>query len=189
MSHKVNILLGSCLLFLLSSCYNTYNVTSYSDHYIEILNAQNELAKMGYELAGEDTRTDNNVYVSSVSYSTTSGYGTAMNNDYMTTDTYTFRNDEGNTMNYSVSYKLHRSADSILYVTNVSVPQCETSKPSEYTRLCGYGSPIRGITQVPNNTRIKEDDTVANYILGTLAGLAIGAGLLWLEVYLLGNSY
>ena len=170
---------------LFCGCYSTHNVTSYSDHYSEILKTRSALSDMGYELSGEDTRTDNNVYVSAVSYSTQTGYGSAMNNKYVTTDRYTFTNKDGNTMSYCVSYELYRSYDSILYVTNVSVPQCETSNPKDYTKLCGYSSPIRDVTQLPQNTPVKIYDSVGTYVLSYTIILALALGV----ICIVGSSY
>lgn len=152
-------------------------VTSYDDHLDVVEKVQVELSNMGYELSGKETRVDNNVHVTAVSYSSQTGYGSAMDNDYVTTDKYTFLDTNGNLMSYSVSYNLKESDDSvkIFYVTNVNVSQCETSNPQYYSNLCGSYSPIRSIEMTPKNTKIRIDDPFAT---GCLIGLGISISLI-----------
>ena len=150
---------------VMSGCYNTRKVTSYNQYYAETLGIQDKLLEMGFELSGTDTKTNNNVYVSAVSFSNKTGYGTALDNDYMTTDKYMFTSSDGNTLSYSVSYKLNKSSDSVLFVSNITVPYCETSAPKDYSRMCGNNSPIRDIVQMPPNTSVKIFDKYGTYAL------------------------
>ena len=141
-----------CGTATLTSCYSTYSGTSYREHLEEIDKIAISLNKEGYELSGKASSTQNNIHVTNVSYSTKSGYGTAMANDYVTTDRYTFINSDGNNVCFEVSYNLRQSFDSILYITNVNIPQCSTSNPKEYNKMCGNNSPIYNITNTPQRT-------------------------------------
>ena len=173
------VIMGIAFMLFMSSCINTRNVTSYNQHYAEILGARDALSTMGFELSGEGTRTNNDIYVSSVSYSAETGYGSAMSNNYVTTDCYSFTDTNGNTMSYCVSYELHRSFDKVLYVTNVSVPQCETSNPKDFTRMCGSGSPIKDILRVPQNTPVKIYNSDGTWALIYSIGTVLTIGMLW----------
>lgn len=169
MKYLIKIIVCCFVVLHLVGCYSTHNVTSYKDLQGSINDARQELSKMGYELSGEDTRTDNNVYVEGVSYSTMTGYGTAMNNKYVTYDKYTFSNADGNTISYTVSYETHRSSDGVLYVTDVSVPQCETSNTKIYNQLCGQLSPIKKIQKTTSNTQVRVLDRGATWtVVGTV---------------------
>ena len=159
-------------LLLLTGCTSTYMVTSYDDHLAATRQTKTALAEMGYEQSGAATRTDNNVHVSAVSYSTQTGFGTAMSNDYVTTDRFTYADSLGNTVDWCVSYRLHRSYDDILYVTDVAVPQCETSNPKEFERLCGPDSPIYNAAKASRSTAIEKTDWVKTGIL--IAMWAVG---------------
>lgn len=160
------------VLMITTGCYNTHMVTSYEDHQKEIKKVQVELLNMGYELSGKETRVDNNMHVTAVSYSSQAGYGSAMQNDYITTDKYTFSDTNGNVMSYSVSYNLDESDDSvkILYVTNVNVSQCETSNPKHYSIICDSHSRIWDIEDTPKNTKVRINDSNASWALGFLIG-------------------
>ena len=173
-----------------TGCYNTHMVTSYEDHQNEIKKVQVELLNMGYELSGKETRVDNNVHVTAVSYSSQTGYGSAMQNDYVTTDRYTFSDTNGNVMSYSVSYNLNESDDSvkILYVTNVNVSQCETSNPKHYSTICDSHSHIWDIEDTPKNTKVRILDSLATWTLGYMIGLSASMGLLVGLAFLL-DSY
>lgn len=184
-----------CIFFLVilmttTGCYNTHMVTSYEDHQNEIKKVQVELLNMGYELSGKETRVDNNVHVTAVSYSSQTGYGSAMQNDYVTTDKYTFSDTNGNVMSYSVSYNLNESDDSvkILYVTNVNVSQCETSNPKHYSTICDSHSHIWDIEDTPKNTKVRILDSLATWTLGYMIGLSASMGLLVGLAFLL-DSY
>lgn len=179
MKKLIKVIVYCFVMMNLVGCYSTQNVTSYNDLQHVIYDARQELSQMGYELSGADTRTDNNVYVEGVSYSTKSGFGTAMNNKYVTFDKYTFSNADGNTLSYTVSYETHRSSDDILYVTNVSVPQCEASNPKDYNQLCGYSSPIKKIQKTTSKTPVKVLDQAATWaVVGVVCVVACAIPLI-----------
>lgn len=179
MKNLIKIIVCCFVVMHLVGCYSTQNVTSYNDLQGAINDARQELSKMGYELSGEDTRTDNSVYVEDVSYSTRAGYGTALNNKYVTFDKYTFSNADGNTISYTVSYETHRSSDGVLYVTDVSVPQCETSNPKDYNQLCGNPSPIKKIQKTTSNTPVRVFDHGATWaVVGTVCVIACAIPLI-----------
>ncbi len=144
------IILGTTVF---TSCYSTISATAYSDYLTEMDNIAIQLNKLGYELSGKANSTSNNVYVSDVSFSTETGYGTAMKNNYVTTDKYTFTDSVGNNLFFEVSYKLYHTKDnkSICYITNENVPQCSTTNPKDYHLLCGPKSPIYNVTNAPKS--------------------------------------
>ena len=138
---KLFVLIICCATF--SSCYTTHNVVSKTslDETIDIVSI--ELKRNGYYPAGTSTDTKNEVTVTGQSYSKYSGYGTRMDNNYITSDTYRFADTLGNSMDYTVSYQLKKTSGGFYYVTDLQVKGCETSNPKEYEKLCGKDSPTK----------------------------------------------
>lgn len=99
---------------ILASCTNTRLVTSKATFDKSINEVKAELAQQGYAPSGSSSDTKNNVYVEGTSYSRYTGYGSKMANDFITTDTYRFTNEDGNTMNFSVSYKAKKMENSFM---------------------------------------------------------------------------
>lgn len=132
------------VFFGFTSCMDTYQVTRKTTYDGRIASIHSELSKQGFRSVGTNSETKNNVYVSATSYSKYSGYGSKMENDFVTTDTYKYADTTGNTMNYSVSYTLKNDAvTGTLYVDNVEVCGCETSNPKDYEKMCGRYSMVR----------------------------------------------
>lgn len=160
---------------LLASCTNTRLVTTKTTFDKSIEDVKLELANQGYAPSGSSSDTKNNMYVEGTSYSKYSGYGSKMANDFVTTDTYRFTNEEGNTMNFSVSYKANQNKE-LIYVTDVHTSGCETSDAKQYNTLCGNESPVKQLDRLPQDASFEEID-VMNTALAA-SGISILASLL-----------
>lgn len=176
--NKFPILLILCLAAMLfTGCYDTYYVASYNDYYSDLEKATLELYDMGYKLTGKESKQENKLYAEAVSYSTENGFGTAMQNDYINTDKYVFKDNNGNQMSYSVSYKRVLSDDDVLCVMNVNIPQCETSNPNDFARMCGDNSPIRKLSKTSKKYTYSEVDNYKTILffgsLSVVLGLAV----------------
>lgn len=96
-----------CIISLLGSgCYSKIPMTSKQILDNQIDKIEKELNKMGYHLSGFEYNADNNIMVTGTSFSPKSGYGSMLGNNYVFTNTYTFTNDNAQTINYSVSYNM-----------------------------------------------------------------------------------
>lgn len=168
------MLLG--VLFFFTSCMDTYYVTKKSTFDKAIRSVQSQMAVQGFSSTGSNSNTRNETVVTGVSYSKYTGYGSAMANNYITQDTYRFADSLGNTMNYSVSYQAKQTKEGIPYVENVELCGCETSNPKDYERLCGNGSYIKSINNVPKDLTIEEMNVVNTSL--AVSGIALGATLL-----------
>lgn len=160
---------------ILASCTNTRYVTAKSTFDQTVNEVKSDLAQRGFAPSGSSTDTKNNVYVEGTSYSKYSGYGSKMANDFVTTDTYRFTNDEGNTMNFSVTYKAKQNGN-LIYVTDVSTAGCETSNAKQYDSLCGSGSPIKKLDKLPQDATFEEIDVMGTTLAVT--GISLLAGVL-----------
>ena len=167
---KLFILIICCATF--SSCYTTHNVISKTSLDRTIDSVAIELKSNGYYPVGTSTDTKNEVTVTGQSYSKYSGYGTRMDNNYITSDTYRFADTLGNSMDYTVSYQLNKS-DGFYFVTNLQVKGCETSNPKEYEKLCGKYSPTKKITYLYPDKSVEVVDKE-----GTYAAIFLGSALI-----------
>ena len=175
------VVLATSVFFL--GC-TTYHVTSRGEFDRTIGEIQSELALEGYALSGSSTDTKNNVYVEGTSYSYYSGYGSLMANDFITTDTYRFIDEDGNTMSFSVSYRSMKDASQgLLYVTEVATTGCETSNAKQYEGLCGSSSPvIKKIQTLPQDATVRKiDEGFAEFFI-----LILGGGAVVYALYALG---
>lgn len=166
-------------LAILSSCTDTKYVTSKATFDKTINNVKSEIAQKGFAPSGTSSDTKNNVYVEGTSYSRYSGYGSKMANDFVTTDTYRFTNDQGQTMNFSVSYKAKQDASQgLVYVTEVQTAGCETSDAKLYNELCGSNSAVDKIGSMPLDAAIEVPNagktTTLAIVLGIVGGVLLG---------------
>ena len=161
------------ILFCFTSCMDTFYATKQSTFDKTIASVQGQLATEGLKSVGSSSDTKNNLYASGTSYSRYTGYGTKMENNFVTQDTYRFADDEGNTMNYSVSYSAKQTSDGVPYVENIEVCGCETSNPKDYERLCGNDSFVKQINLIPKDQELKQ----MNVMNTTLAVTGVTVGL------------
>lgn len=169
-------------IIALTSCTNTRYATSRLTLDRTVEEVKSDLATQGYALSGSSTGMKNNLYVEGTSYSKYTGYGTKMGNDIVTTDTYRFTNDEGSTMNFTLSYKAQQNAD-LTYVTDVVVAGCETSVATEYEKLCGSNSSVRKLEGLPQDASFKVADVVGTTLVAT--GLGVAAAIVLTLILLL----
>ena len=163
--------------FIFSSCYTTHSVISKTSLDRTIDSVTIELRNKSYYPTGTSTDTKNEVTVTGQSYSKYSGYGTRLDNNYTTSDTYRFADTLGNTMNYTVSYQL-KNKDGFFYVTDLQVKGCETSNPKEYEKLCGKDSPIKWkITNLSPDESVEVFDYLKTLAIASIIG-SIGSILI-----------
>ena len=93
------------LMFCLTSCYSVKYLNTKEELNRNIDAAIVYLNDLGYHQNGVSLDTKNELVVTGVSYSSTTGYGTRMNNNYVYNDRYSFVNSEGNTIEFTVSYQ------------------------------------------------------------------------------------
>ena len=173
-------LLGMATLI---GCTDTKYVTSKATLDRTINEIKSDMAQKGYAPSGSSTDTKNNVYVEGTSYSKYSGYGSKMANDFVTTDTYRFTNEQGKTMNFSVSYKANEDATKgLLYVTDVQTAGCETTDAKQYDALCGSTSSVAKINNLPQDSSIEVlnvgKTTGLTVVLSLIGGVLVGLLLL-----------
>ena len=136
---KYFILMYVCVLALmLSGCTETVYVTS-ANQFVRSLNEiDSTLAEKGFVKTGEDNSNKNNLYVAGVSYSVYTGYGTALGNDYVYSYGSRYTDEKGNTINYTLDYRMDKVFDDneSIYVYGVSVKGCSVSNPKDYTPIC-----------------------------------------------------
>lgn len=163
------------VLLGMTSCMDTYYVTNKATFDNAISTIKSQMEERGFNLNGSNSITHNETVVTGVSYSSESGYGTAMANNYITQDTYRFADSLGNTMSYSIVYCVQQTTDGKPYVVNSKVCGCETSNPKDYDRLCGDESVVKQINNLPKDQTINRVNVVNTSlaVTGVLVGLAL----------------
>ena len=129
---------------------------------VDTVNASIE--SLGFSLSGTSSDQKNEVYVSDVSYSTQTGYGSAMNNRYYWYDTYRFTDSANNTVGYQVKYKYDRDDRGQYYISNVSVVGCDCSNPNYYKRICGDFGVTKQLNHIEKDQTSTFDDDAATLI-------------------------
>ncbi len=128
----------------LTSCTSSIPVTSVSEYNSNIQAMKSGLSEHGYYLSGIKNENGNNPYVAATSYSTQTGYGTKMENDYYTITTYNFANSEGDNAEILLKYRARYSSYSDCnYYETVSLIGCNTSKSADYQKICGSYAPVQ----------------------------------------------
>ena len=139
---------------MLCGCAVTSRVTSFGifDNTLKAVAA--DLDNEGYGLVSSDRDRNNVLNHYPADYNNFEhGFSGANSIEYVYTDTYRFANDKGETIKYSVSYQTRYDPSSgVAYVNNVNITGCETSNPEHYNRLCGEGSPIHKLDNLPTDT-------------------------------------
>lgn len=134
------LLVAVCALS--TSCTSPQTIVTTSA--LEATNNEIELRlkEKGYFVSNKSTDTKNELYVSGQSYSNYTGYGTKMDNHYQKYDTYSFVNEQGNKVSYTIKYTLNQTSnfdnfDVLYYVDNLSLVGCEATEPGKYSEICG----------------------------------------------------
>lgn len=152
------------VLFGLSSCMDTKYVTRKTTLDKTVDSVKALMGYEGYYPTGFSTKTTNEMEVVGVSYTSKTGFGTAMKNNYVTQDTYTFADSLGNIASYSMFYALDRREN----VVKAGLCGCETSNPQDYDKVCGS---ISQMDWMPNSDSIKFVNPVS--IIAIVAGSAV----------------
>ena len=121
-------------------------------------------------MTGTSVGDKNDMRVTDVSYTPQSGYGTALENNYSVSESYSFATEDGRTLSYSISYKPH--ADDVRYVTEVAVTGCNVSDSKDFERYCGE---VAKISKLPKDLQVHERDTPSTIIAVVLIMGFIGA--------------
>lgn len=128
----------------ITSCTTTEKVISFEEYNKNIEMVKSDLSDKGYGLSGHNRETLSNAVVTGTSFSTKSGYGTEMANDYYTYDTYSFSNEKGDIAEISLKYRTgYADYSKTNYLATVELLGCKTSKASDYDKICGDNSSVK----------------------------------------------
>ena len=172
MKAKGQIIILAILALLFPSCGTTVKVTSQKALNESITKCNRDLSEAGFRMTGNTFDDKNDLYVEGVSYSTQTGYGTAMGNSYSVRQTYSFATEDNRTLTYTVSYKPH--TDYVHYVTDVSIVGCNASNSNDYRRYCGE---VAKITQLPKDIDLHTNNRDKTEV-GCISIVALFGGLL-----------
>lgn len=142
------------------SASKNVQVTSQAALKAETENIQNTMQEEGFDLAAKNT----------------------ISLESKRQDQYTFKEPNGNTMEYIVSYNLSED-EGLLYVENVSLDGCKTTDPSQYVKFCGDNAPVQKLNALPKDAIAKKFSAgklVFNLVGAPLIILGVIGGIGWL---------
>lgn len=165
-------------LISLTSCTSEYKVVSLNNYKDRIQVVTDNLKIEGYYLSGDQKSVQNNLHVTDVSYSQNNGYGSAMANDFITNQVYTFSNEKGDQAEFTMKYRQKYSTiTDAYYLSSVELVGCKTSNLKDYNEICGENSVVRYMLEnIPSDITVTEFDITKAYLLS--GGLAIMASFL-----------
>lgn len=157
MKTKILCIALLCSVFF-AGCKVSERVSSTKAYKQAVKEVQDEFASEGYRLS--DTKRSSDI-------------------DGTKQDIYKFQDTVGNTMEYTVSYKVNND-DDVYYVENVQVGGCVTSNMDAYERMCGSDSPINKIEKLSKDEKISHVSAgktiwwLVGFPLVVTAGLFVG---------------
>ena len=155
----------------ITSCTTTERVISFEEYDKNIEMVKSDLADKGYGLSGHNRETLSNAVVTGTSFSTQTGFGTAMCNDYYTYDTYSFSNEKGDIAEISLKYRTgYADYKKTNYLTTVELLGCKTSKASDYDKICGDNSSVKPLlSDVKRDLDVKVYDNKSTFAVVVFA--------------------
>lgn len=150
----------------ITSCTTTEKVISFEEYDKNIEMVKSDLADKGYGLSGHNRETLSNAVVTGTSFSTQTGFGTAMGNDYYTYDTYSFSNENGDIAEISLKYRTgYADYSKTNYLATVELLGCKTSKVSDYEKICGDNSSVKPLlSDVKRDLDVKFYDNTSTLV-------------------------
>ena len=138
-------------------CTVTSEVTSYGlfESTVDEVNA--ELERAGFQLVESGKDRSHDPHHSTHYYGDPGhGFSSPYNNDHVYINSYSFSNEAGETLTYSVSYRTGCDPSTMTaYVREVTVWGCEVSNPKHHERFCGDASPVHKFDSLPRNATVR----------------------------------
>lgn len=155
--------------FAFASCTSTGYCVSAKKLQTQIEKTNEDYNELGFMFTGMQTNSQNNVYVAGYNYNQYTGYNSVMANNIVYKDTYTFKDENQNSVRFTVQYSIRCNGG--LY--NVEICDCETNKYDLYNKLCN-NSNLNKINYLPNDYKYEYYDEIKTY------GLILGIGVVCL---------
>lgn len=164
------------LTALLTSCYPSTMVVSKKSFDNAILETEQSFNEMGFYKNGISTNKNTDITkTTGIVYMPNVGIVpyTSEDKNETTIETYSFSDTIGNTVNYSIAYKMKESHDGISYVENTDVISRVASNPNQYDKVFGVNSPVNKLQNIPKNdvaSVYDEEKSMAALLGGTIVG-------------------
>lgn len=177
---RINLMLIVLALFTMSSCTTSLMTVSPEAFSNSLYMIESDLEDNGYYLTGSGEETKNEVVVTGQSYTNEAGYGTKMDNNYITYENQQFTDQYGNKIEFVVKYFKGIDYRGKGYISDIEVVRCNCDKKEVYALACSN----QGI--VKRRFKIAPDQDSYFYSQGKTLGLITGSTLVatLLAVYL-----
>lgn len=178
------ILCLSLLLITSTSCTTTRKTISRHAYNSAVEDAKRNMSFFGsgYKLSGSGSETKNEIQVTGQSYSKYTGFGTLMQNDYSTYDSYLYIDSLGNEVEYQYKFKTGIDRNGKEYLYGIEVTKCNCQDNKIYPYVCGDTGFVKKVTQVKPDQQSVFIDREKSLVASIVGG--IGAGLLSILILL-----
>lgn len=176
--NKIGIFLIALTALGLASCTTQQWVTSTETYSKTIGQIGSELALNGYNAVGEINDTENEIFVSSTSFSEDWGYSSELMNDIWNYSTFQYQSADGDQAQIQLKYKEGWDKDNKPFISNVSLVGCSCSNSADYMRICGTGGIADKARYMPldQNSRLRDPQKTGLTLVGSLiAASLVGA--------------
>ncbi|MDD3281697.1 MAG: hypothetical protein PHC83_09045 [Bacteroidales bacterium] len=182
---KLFAVIAPLFIYALTSCTTTKMTISTQSLNSAVANVDSAITSLSddYQLTGSGSETKNEIKVTGQSYSTYSGYGTRMDNDFAIYDNYTYTDSTGNTIEFQLKHKITKDYYDKEYVYGIEVVKCNCMDKKNYSRICGDNGIVKKVEQLTPDQKSVFPDKGKTTLVGVLGGLVLG-GLLSLILFL-----
>ena len=149
-------LIAIVVAFIFASCMGPMYVTSVPTYNNTVDSVIAAIGDQGYTLTGKKHDHRNELRHETPAFEGNVNSSSWIPNELLNYDTYSFADGNGNTMSFSVQYKLsHDHTRGVVYYTDVKVSDWSASNRKDYERLCGAQSPIWMLDTIQKDMTVK----------------------------------
>lgn len=181
---KILIMCLIALGMLFTSCTTTKNYMSINSHVDKVNSLKEYYSENGFHLNGTASNVDNSLIFGGTLFINNSATP-IFKNDFLIKDTYKFKNDNGDYVNFTLGYKIGRFETNVQLgnrertfeheIIHSEVCDCETNDYKQYEKLCKNENLI-DFNNLNKNDKITIPNTQANWaiaVFGTLGVLSV----------------
>ena len=150
------ILITVVAVFVFIACTGPIYVTSMPTFNKTVDDVVSAIEAQGYTFTGKKHDRRNELRHSTPAFEGDVHSSDWIPNELLNYDTYSFVDGNGNTMNFSVQYRVNVDhTNGTAYYTDVKVTDWSTSNSKDYERLCGNQSPIWMLDTIQKDMTVK----------------------------------
>ena len=150
------LLTAVALSLVMAACTGPMYVTSVPTYNKTVDDVVAAIEREGYTFTGKKHDHRNELRHETPAFEGNPNSSSWIPNELLNYDTYSFADTDGNTMSFSVQYRLSNDhTNGTVYYSDVETDGCFTSNSKHYELLCGERSPIRMLDTIQKDMTVK----------------------------------